>query len=374
MPRLQFSTILTRVKAISNVTSQDALIKDGIQMGLDRATMADLPYLMTESFITTVAPYTTGTVAMTNGSTTVTGTDTVWTSAMVGRKIRFGSDNAYYRISAVGGTTSLTLEVPYQGTTDTDATYSIYKDEYRLPADLDVYKVMRQIENSVAMEGVESSAFDIYEPTPQSQGSPSFEILVGTKLDTYTTGTISGSINTSTLTGVSTVWTSVEGLGKGSRITINTTVYTVKSVDSDTQITLYEKLSAAVAALTTYTIHLDNYIIQFYEIPDAAENIYFRYQRIPYPLINDEDIPDLPEKYHFILVTAGLIWAWMTKDKDEATKQEALFQSQVAQFWQRAGNISRSMTFPRKSQDDIVYSRRGLNYPSGYNLPIPFSR
>ena len=379
MPRLQFSTILTRVKAISNVTSQDALIKDAIQMGLDRATMADLPYLMTESFITTVAPYATGTVDVTNGSATITGNGTTWTAAMVGRKIRIADENAYYRIKTFSSATSIILENIYQGTTKTLAlgtnpTYSIYKDEYRLPADLDVYKVMRQIENSVAMEGVESSAFDIYEPTPQSQGSPSFEILVGTKLDTYTTGTISGSINTSTLTEVSTVWTSVEGLGKGSRITINTTVYTVKSVDSDTQITLYEKLSAAVAALTTYTIHLDNYIIQFYEIPDAAENIYFRYQRIPYPLINDEDIPDLPEKYHYILVTAGLIWAWMTKDKDEATKQEALFQSQVAQFWQRAGNISRSMTFPRKSQDDIVYSRRGLNYPSGYNLPIPFSK
>src|SRR3990167_5562213 len=101
MPRLQYSTILARVKSISNVSSQDALIKDAIQMGLDKATMADLPYLMTEGVITTVAPYATGTVAMTNGSKTVTGTDTVWTSAMVGRKIRFGSDNAYYRIAAI---------------------------------------------------------------------------------------------------------------------------------------------------------------------------------------------------------------------------------------------------------------------------------
>lgn len=373
MARQQFSTILARVKALSSVTSQDALIKDSIQMGLDRATMADLPYLMTDGVITTVAPYTTGTVAMTNNSKTVTGTGTTWTSAMVGRKIRFGSDNAYYRISAVGSTTSITLEVVYQGTTDTDATYSIYKDEYRLPADLDNYKIMRQIENSVAMVGLEPSAFDIYEPTPTSQGSPNFEILTGTKLDTYTTGTVTGTINTSTLTGSSTVWTEVEGLGKGSRITIGSYVYTVKSVGSDTQITIYEKLSAAATG-ASYTIHLDNYIIQFYNIPDAVENIYFRYQRVPYPLINDEDIPDLPEKYHYILVTAGLIWAWMTKDKDEATKQEALFEAQVVDMWRRIGNISRNLTFPRRSQDDIAYNRRKMNYPSDYNIPIPFSR
>jgi hypothetical protein len=361
------------VKSISLVTSQDALIKDAIQMGLDKATEADLPYLMTEGFITTVAPYEIGTVAMTNGSTSVIGTDTVWTSAMIGRKIRFNGENAYYRIASVTDGTTIVLEVPYQGTTDTDATYSIYKDEYRLPADCDVYKVMRQIENSVSLTSVEASAFDIYEPTPQSEGSPDFEILSGTKLDTYTTGTLSGSVNTSTLTGVGTSWLSVEGLGKSTRITIGSVVYTVKSVDSDTQITIYEKLSVAVAALSTYTIHLDNYIIQFSPIPDAAENIYFRYQRMPYPLVNDEDIPDLPEKYHSILIIAGLIWAWATKDKDESIRQIALFEAAVAQFWKRAGNISRSITFPKRSQDEIALQRRRFNLPSDYNIPSKYN-
>lgn len=372
MPRMTFSTILARVESLSNVTSQDALIKDAIQMGLDRATMADLPYLMTESFITTVAPYTTGTVTVANGSKTVTGLLSVWTAAMVGRKIRIAGENAYYRIVAFVSATEITLEAPYQGSLTSGNTYSIYKDEYRLPADLDVYKVMRQIENGLAMVGVEPSAFDIYEPTPQSQGSPNFEILSGTKLDTYTTGTISGTIATSVLTGVGTSWTSVDGLSKASRITIGTNVYTIKSVDSDTQITVYESLVATIAALSTYIIHLDNYIIQFFNIPDSAENIYFRYQRIPYPLIGDTDIPDLPEKYHYILVTAGLIWAWMTKDKDEATKQEALFQGQVAQFWKRCGNISTNLSFPRRSQDDIAYNRR--RYNPEYSVPISLNR
>lgn len=377
MPRLQYSTILTRVKAISNVTSQDDLIKDGIQMGLDRATMADLPYLMTEGIITTVAPYETGTVDVTLGSATVTGNGTTWTAAMVGRKIRIAGENAYYRIKTFSSATSIILDTIYQGATKTLAlgtnpTYSIYKDEYRLPADLDVYKVMRQIENNIALVGVESSAFDIYEPTPQSQGNPNFEILVGSKLDISTTGTLSGSINTSTLTGVGTSWLSVEGLGKGTWITIGSVVYTVKSVDSDTQITLYEKQSVTSAALTTYIIHLDNYIVQFFQIPDSAQNIYFRYQRIPDLLINDQDIPDLPDKYHYVLVTAGLIWAWMTKDKEEATKQETIFAAQVAQMWARLANVSKSITFPRRSQDDIAYNRR--RYNSEYSVSIPINR
>ena len=373
MPRMQFSTIFTRVEAISNVTNQRALVKESIQMGLDRVTMIDLPYLMTEGVISTIAPYETGTVTATNGSKTITGSNTIFTVAMVGRKIRIEDENAYYRIAAFVSTTEITLEAAYQGTTQSGADYSIYKDEYRLPADLDVYKVLRQIENSVAMVGIEPSAFDIYAPAPQSQGSPNFEILAGTKLDTSTTGTLSGTVNNSTLTGSGTSWLSVDGLGKGSRITIGVYVYTVKSVDSDTQITVYEKLSVTVSA-SAYTIHLDNYIVQFYQIPDSVENIYFRYQRVTYPLINDEDIPDFPEKYHYILVTAGLIWAWMTKDKDEATKQEALFESQKNQIWKRIGNISRNLTFPRRSQDETALNRRGYNLPSGYGVPIPYNR
>src|SRR3990167_7598872 len=210
MPRMNFQDIYTQIESISNISSQRILIKHAIQMGLDRATVRDLPYLMTDGFITTVAPYETGTVAMTNGSKTITGTGTTWTSAMVGRKIRFNNENAYYRIAAFVSTTELTLEVIYQGTTDTDATYSIYKDEYKLPADCNTYKILRQIENAVAMIGIEPSAFDMVEPSPESEGSPNYEILAGTKLDTYSTGTISGTVNASVITGSSTEWTSVE--------------------------------------------------------------------------------------------------------------------------------------------------------------------
>src|SRR3990167_5206658 len=96
MPRLQFSTIYTRVEAISNVTSQRALIKDAVQMGLDRMTAIDLPYLMTEGFITTAAPYTTGTVTVTNNSKTVTGSGTTFTATMAGRKIKAASENAQF--------------------------------------------------------------------------------------------------------------------------------------------------------------------------------------------------------------------------------------------------------------------------------------
>jgi hypothetical protein len=201
------------------------------------------------------------------------------------------------------------------------------------------------------MLSLEASAFDMLNASPNSSGSPSYDILSGSKMDVYTTGTVSGTISTNTITGASTAWTSVEGLGRGSKIRIGSYIYTVKSVDSATQITTYEALVSAIAALSTYEIKLDNLIVQFYTLPDEAENIYFRYQRIPYPLENDYDIPDLPYQYHHILVTAGSIWAWITKDKEESIRQEGIFSNEVREMWSRISNISKSRRYPRVSQD-----------------------
>src|SRR3990167_3310736 len=149
MPRMNFETIYTRVEELTNITSRRNLIKDAIQWGLDSITNHDLQYLMTEGFFTTVAPYETGTVTATAESTTITGSGTTFTAAMVGRKIRIGSDQAYYRIKTFTSTTEVILEAPYGGTTVSGETYSIYKDEYRLSPDLDIYKIKRQIVKGV---------------------------------------------------------------------------------------------------------------------------------------------------------------------------------------------------------------------------------
>lgn len=72
-----------------------------------------------------VADYTTGTVALTNGSAAVTGSGTSWTSSMAGRWIKFtpsdtaanNGDGLWYELSSVGGSTSLTLVKTYGGDT-----------------------------------------------------------------------------------------------------------------------------------------------------------------------------------------------------------------------------------------------------------------
>ncbi len=79
--------------------------------------------------------HTTGTVAVTNGSATVTGTSTAWTTAALGTSgsppkfgrafIRIGSDTDWYEIDFAASATSLTLVENYGGSTDSGLAYEI---------------------------------------------------------------------------------------------------------------------------------------------------------------------------------------------------------------------------------------------------------
>ncbi len=72
-----------------------------------------------------IPDYTTGTIdTATNGSTTVIGSSTFWTSNMAGRYIQIASsgnnnwgDNAWYQIASITGAGTLELTKPYQGAT-----------------------------------------------------------------------------------------------------------------------------------------------------------------------------------------------------------------------------------------------------------------
>lgn len=98
----------------------------------------------------TADDYTTGTVSLTNGSATVTGTGTTFTSLMANGsyilQVTDGSDGNNYRISAYSSATSLTLENYYQGTTNALAVYRIGQvskipEEYQeAPVDYALYR------------------------------------------------------------------------------------------------------------------------------------------------------------------------------------------------------------------------------------------
>lgn len=365
--------LIDDIENISNVKNQRALVTRSIQHALERVyEWHDWPYYIQDNgVIETIAPYETGTVTVTNGSKTVTGSGTTFTSAMVGRKIRVSSATSYYRISAFVSATEITLQNAYQGDTASAQTYKIYKDEYRLNADVDKYKILRQSTNGIVLFDTHPTNFDTAYPMPNSYSDPIKSVMIGTKLDTYATGTVSAT--GTTITGSGTSWTSVEGLGRMSKIRIGNYVYTVKSVDSDTQITSYEGVTTAAAG-SSYEIILNNIVVQLYSIPSAARLLYYRYFRIPVPVVNVYDVPDMPHGWHWLLMYGALSIVLMQKgDINKAQiEAEARFLDGLNMMKMKIGSFSPDRIYKRKSIDRVGANLNGLEnsaFDRRYSMP-----
>lgn len=109
-----------------------------------------------------IADDTTGTITATNGSASVVGAGTSWNSSMVGRFIRItptttaatNGDGFWYKISAVGSTTTMTLSVVYGGTSVAGATLTIGQMPILPEAfhDMPVYKAVEQYYSTIEPE------------------------------------------------------------------------------------------------------------------------------------------------------------------------------------------------------------------------------
>ena len=213
MTRLELAT---NIEVISNVKDQRTLVNSAIAMALQRVYQYhDWPFYMGEYALETVAVYDTGTVDVVNGSKTLLGTGTTFTSAMVGMKFRVENEEPYYRIAAFVSVTELTLEQNYQGSTATGNSYEIYQDEYRLAAEVDKYKIIRQLENNTNLMSFSPTRLDTMVSMPTQYGDPNFEILVGTKPSIYSTGTVQATGTNNIIYGTSTEWTSSLVCGVG---------------------------------------------------------------------------------------------------------------------------------------------------------------
>lgn len=152
------------------------------------------PWAERRATLLTHAPYTTGTVATTPGSTAVTGTGTAWNTAntygqtnvrTTGVLVVSGSGDPY-RISAVGGDTSLTLETRWIGAAAlADATYTYLEAEYDLAADFGRLKHPRTFTAQIPI--VPRDEFDRLWPRNTRQGTPTVCTIVDVGVAASTT-------------------------------------------------------------------------------------------------------------------------------------------------------------------------------------------
>lgn len=179
----------------------------GAQVGLDQTVTADATLLkrwlnisqrmIIQSFdwpflrssnplvIQTVADYSTGTVATTANSTTITFSAGP-SASMVGRYIRTSSSNDWYRITAhTAAATSATIEIAAT-TTASAATFTIRKFYYSTgTSTVDRILAIRQTVSPQQLLEVGKEEFDRVRPDPDTTGTPRAYMMAGKDANDY---------------------------------------------------------------------------------------------------------------------------------------------------------------------------------------------
>lgn len=278
-----------------------------------------------EGWLALAALYSDGTATFTNGSFTVTGSSTAWTSDMKGRKI-LGPDNAYYKIASVVSATSLLLTQPFQGTTSSDATYQIWKDEYRIcPDALAIGGFVNYNTVERATESWPANMKGSY-PYPTSVEEPRVYTVLGrANTDTVSTGTVTGTINTFTLTGSGTSWlTGSTPIEPGFQITISGYTYTVKCVNSDTELELYQMLVQGAVSLTYSAVGKNAIVIRF-QHPTAQKIVNYWYFAKDCPFVNDSDEDWIAQEYPRVIISGVQYFDYLDKNDVPRAVNSATF-------------------------------------------------
>jgi len=305
MNRIVFSELVERCQ---KELIRDSAIGDSAEakyMGrINDVYLTDLPsqidwrHIRKIASITTTADYSTGTIALVNGSTSVTGTSTVWTSANSNNMlIKASGYNEIYRATYVSST-SLTLDREWVEATDTSETYTLFQDRYAIASDFDrmildrdkavyyynggnkvylTYKTIDEFEANqtyqyndpinYTIKWVSGDPYILVNPPDTKARTLYYTYMPAlNKMEEYDTGTITTLANAGTaVTGSGTdfdgfvtdtsaydYYFRIDGDGIGSA----SKWYKIASADSDTGITLSDTYAgvAIAAGTSTYTI------------------------------------------------------------------------------------------------------------------------
>lgn len=265
-----------------------------------------------EGWLPLVGLNTTGTASWTNGSRTVTGSGTSWDSTMKGSKIT-GPDNAYYKIASVVSTTSLVLTQPFQGTSNTAYACNIWKDEYRLyPEALTLGGFINYLLPLSMTETWPRNMKDSFPNPGTLDYTKVYEVMGREKLTTsYSTGTASATINTNVWTGVGTSW--LANVEPGMQFTVNSIVYHVLRVNSDTELETYQLAISNISA-QTYAVIGKNALIVRFNAPSSQAVVGYWYWAKDYPFVNDNDEDWVAESYAEVINNGAVVKDYLDKN------------------------------------------------------------
>src|SRR3990167_6040667 len=179
-----YTDLQNRVRVQTGVTATENQAKRYINIALQDLHLGFdyvLPWAERRAILRTHAPYTTGTVSISAGSTTLTGSSTLWLTDNT-----YGEDNArttgklilacgtnIYQISAVCGETCITLEQRYVGSAALSAaTYTYFEDEYALASDFLRPVDFRSFSDAMTLPLIGRAEWRRHYPRPNVSGRP----------------------------------------------------------------------------------------------------------------------------------------------------------------------------------------------------------
>jgi hypothetical protein len=157
------------------------IVKSFVQDAYGQLVRMDWQMLKLSRQLTTTAPYSTGHVTI-DSAGVVSGTLTVFTSAMVGRWMKVHYADSIFKIASYSGPTSITLEDWTGETLSTVHTYTIFKTIYRVPIEM---RMLFDVAYQTSLPKKSQYYFNSIDPSKTSSGTPLYWADAGVDSSSY---------------------------------------------------------------------------------------------------------------------------------------------------------------------------------------------
>ncbi len=297
------------------------------------------PWATKRSTVLTTAPTTSSTIELTFtvDDATVSAASAVFTSSMVGRKIKSDAFGEIYTVRTFTSTTSIEIDQQYNGTTITTTGWRIWEDTILLPPfTYDALSVQVRGQSD-PLEKLSPPEFMDKYGANASPGTPSsYTIYESDSLEgatTALTGTLTFTDESTAVTGSGTAFLTETAVGDFMRKASTDTLWReVDSIASDTALTFKQAWNGTTGAGSSGGSQKANgwQRIQIGPHFDDEYSLILMTQKIPVEMAADANIPEMYEHLHQILIEGALAFGFEFRDDPRRDTQIAIWEREVA--------------------------------------------
>lgn len=194
-----YTDLSNRVRVTTGVTASETQAKRYINIALHDMHIGNqykFPWCERQSTLITHAPYETGTLSVAAGSTTLTGSGTLWHTAntygvdntRTGGKITIAGGTDVYKIASRASDTSISMATRYVASSDASGvTYRYFEDEYALASDFLRPVDLQLFSSAFSIPIISRTEFRARFPRPNVSGRPRVACLFDEGFSSSTT-------------------------------------------------------------------------------------------------------------------------------------------------------------------------------------------